>query len=134
MTPRAARRHHARPVDAHRRRAHPVVEATHDQVELGTAETATFLAHGLPAPSPRVETNSLTVTQAILRSSDCIGVISGSAGQHAQADGLLRTLPLELAGHELPVGAVWRESRPSPAVARVLDVLRSESRPGASRR
>jgi hypothetical protein len=50
-----------------------------------------------------VESNSLTVTQAILRSSDCIGVMSGSAGRHAQADGLLRTLPLELAGHELPV-------------------------------
>ena len=104
-----------------------------ENTALRRALTATFIAHGLPAPLPRVESNSLTVTQAILRSSDCIGVMSGSAGRHAQADGLLRTLPLELAGHELPVGVVWRESSPSPAVARVLDVLRSASQTGVSR-
>ena len=103
-----------------------------ENTALRRALTATFLAHGLPAPLPRVESNSLTVTQAILRSSDCIGVMSGSAGRYAQADGLLRTLPLELSGHELPVGVVWRESSPSPAVARVLDVLRSESQPAMS--
>jgi DNA-binding transcriptional LysR family regulator len=106
-----------------------------ENTALRRALTATFLASGLPAPVPRVESNSLTVTQAILRSSDCVGVMSGSAGRHAQADGLLRTLPLELAGQELPVGAVWRESTPSPAVARVLDLLRSEARevPAAGR-
>lgn len=98
-----------------------------ENTALRRALTATFLAHGLPAPPPRVESNSLTVTQAILRSSDCVGVMSGSAGRRAQADGLLRTLPLELAGQELPVGAVWREALPSPAVARVLGVLRSEA-------
>ena len=98
-----------------------------ENTALRRAVTATFLAHGLPAPAVRVESNSLTVTQAILRGSDCLGVMSGSAGRRAQADGLLRMLPLELTGHELPVGAVWRESTPSAAVAKVLEVLRSQA-------
>ncbi|HYP84063.1 LysR substrate-binding domain-containing protein [Variovorax sp.] len=97
-----------------------------DDTALRRAVVGTFSAAGLPAPRPQVESSSLAATQAILRDSDCLGVMSGTAGRIAQADGLLRTLPLALAGHDAPVGVVWRDAHPAPAVLRVIDALRTE--------
>ncbi|WP_326544044.1 LysR family transcriptional regulator [Pseudorhodoferax sp.] len=98
-----------------------------DDTALRQAVVATFAAAGLAAPRPRVASSSLAATQAILRSGDCLGVMSGTAGRIARADGLLSTLPLALVGHEAPVGVVWRSARPAPAVARVAELLRAEA-------
>ena len=97
-----------------------------DETALRRAVVATFAGEGLAAPRPRVESTSLAATQAILRDSDCLGLMSGTAGRIARDDGLLSTLALTLAGDEAPVGVVWRHAKPSPAVARVVHALRAE--------
>lgn len=113
-----------------------------DSTTLRQAIASTFAAHDLPAPRPHVESTSLAATQSILRSTDYIGVMSGTAGRRAQADGVLQVLPLELAAHELPVGLIWHERRPSAAVARMGEALRAAAvelrnaarQPGSARR
>lgn len=98
-----------------------------DDTALRQAVVATFASAGLAAPRPRVESSSLAATQAMLRSSDCLGLMSGTAGRIARQDGLLHTLPLALAGPEAPVGVVWRGLQPAPAVTRVVEALRAEA-------
>jgi DNA-binding transcriptional LysR family regulator len=97
-----------------------------DETGLRRAVVATVAGVGLAAPRPRVESTSLAATQAILRDSDCLGLMSGTAGRIARDDGLLSTLALTLAGDEAPVGVVWRHAKPAPAVARVVHALRAE--------
>ena len=79
--------------------------------------------------TPRVESTSLAATQAILRDSDCLGPLSGTAGRIARDDGPLRRLALTLAGDEAPEGVVWRVAKPAPAVVRVVHALRAEGAP-----
>lgn len=98
-----------------------------DDTALRQAVVATFTAAGLAAPQPGAESDSVSVTQAILRSSDWLGIVSGTAGRIARADGLLATLPLHLTVTEAPVGAIWRDARPAPAVVRVVDALKAEA-------
>lgn len=97
-----------------------------DETALRRAVVSTFASEGLAAPRPRVESTSLAATQAILRGSDSLGLISGTAGRIARGDGLLGTLGLVLAGDEAPVGVVWRHAQPAPAVTRVVQALRAE--------
>jgi len=97
-----------------------------DETALRRAVVSTFASEGLAAPLPRVESSSLAATQAILRGSDCLGLMSGTAGRIAHGDGLLSTLGLTLAGGDAPVGVVWRHAQPAPAVARVVQALRTE--------
>jgi DNA-binding transcriptional LysR family regulator len=99
-----------------------------DSTTLRQAIASTFAGHDLPAPRPHVESTSLAATQSILRSTDYIGVMSGTAGRRARADGVLQVLPLELTAHELPVGLIWHERRPSAAVVRMAEALRQAAR------
>ena len=103
-----------------------------DSTVLRQALTTTFVSKALAPPKPWVESSSLTATQAILRSSDCIGVISGTAGRRGKADGILDRLPLELSGPELPVGVIVREAHPPAAQLRVLEALRSVAARGVT--
>jgi hypothetical protein len=64
-----------------------------------------------------------------MRETDCIGVISGAAAHHGAALKTLAILPLRLKSDVGPVGMVWDQQEPSPALCRVLQALRDSARP-----
>jgi len=97
---------------------------------LRHAIDATFTGAGLAPPDVWLESASPTTNLGILRTTDCLGVYSLAAGLAHHDLGLLRALPLPLAYGLDPVGLVWRDARPAPPVARVLDALRAAARGG----
>jgi DNA-binding transcriptional LysR family regulator len=94
---------------------------------LRRAVDATFVEQGLAPPQAWLESTSSTLNQALMRESRCLGVMSGVAARHFERLGLLSILPLSLASDVGPVGMVWDRQEPSPALARVLDALRSSA-------
>ncbi|MEO9147955.1 MAG: LysR substrate-binding domain-containing protein [Burkholderiaceae bacterium] len=96
---------------------------------LRRAIDSTFLEHGLAPPSPQLESTSNTLIQELMRHTDCLAVVSGTAARHFESLGLLAVLPLGLKYDVGPVGMVWDTPDPGPALARVMQALREAVAP-----
>jgi DNA-binding transcriptional LysR family regulator len=88
---------------------------------LRGAIDASFIEHGLAPPVPWLESASVTVTVEALRRTDCLGVLSGAVAAQHRA---LAPLGLRLACNIGPVGMMWADREPGPALALVLQALR----------
>lgn len=95
---------------------------------LRHAIEATFAQQGLTLPEVWLDSVSFTTNQLLLRETECLAVISHSAACYYQSLKLLHELPLELTAIVGDVGMVWSEPRPGPALLRIMDALRDESR------
>ncbi len=91
---------------------------------LRAAIDATFIDQGLPAPTPWVESVSPTLNQWLMRETDCLGVLSGSAARRYAGQKLLRVLNLRLKYDVGPIGIAWDAREPGPALQRLLQALR----------
>ena len=94
------------------------------ETSLRRAIDATLLEQGLPPPAPWLESASPTVTEEVLRQTQCVGVLSGAAAARARRLRTLAMLPMHLASDIGPVGMVWDERESSPALDAVLQALR----------
>lgn len=86
---------------------------------------ATFVGRGLPPPQAWLESVSLTTNQVILRETECLGVLSGTAARHFVAMKALAIVPLRLSSEIGPVGMAWIDPEPGPPLRRAIDALRS---------
>lgn len=98
---------------------------------LRRAVDATFLAAGLEAPQPLLESVSFTTNLVFLRQGIHLGVASQSAARYYQSLGVLKALPLDIQHGIGPVRMIWRSADALPGVVSVLDALRAASRDGA---
>jgi DNA-binding transcriptional LysR family regulator len=95
---------------------------------LRQAIEATFTKQGLALPEVWLDSVSFTTNQVLLQETECLSVLSHSAARYYKSLKLLQELPLELTVNIGDVGMVWSDPRPGPALLRVLDALREESR------
>jgi DNA-binding transcriptional LysR family regulator len=87
-----------------------------------------FVEAGAPLPRNLIESVSILTNRALLRKSDCIGVMPYHVALDDVEQGLLSILPVKLKSIESPVGAILRApgSLP-PAASALLDCLRLAS-------
>lgn len=116
---------------AHKKRVTPADLAAYPWVlpQLGapirTVVDSVFVAAGIAAPIPVIESTSIRLNAELVRASDMIGVMPEDAARaYASAAGGLAILPFDL-GDRLPhVGVMTRTAPPSQALALFLQVLR----------
>jgi DNA-binding transcriptional LysR family regulator len=126
------------------RRAHPLArkrrlalrELANEPWILPLPETAlrrqierAFVEAGAPLPRNVIESVSILTNRALLRKSDCIGVMPYHVALDDVEQGLLAILPVKLKSIETPVGAILRApGKLPPAAAALLDCLRLAGR------
>jgi DNA-binding transcriptional LysR family regulator len=88
-----------------------------------------FVEAGAPLPRNVIESVSILTNRALLRKSDCIGVMPYHVALDDVELGLLAILPVKLKSIETPVGAILRApGKLPPAAAALLDCLRLAGR------
>ncbi len=88
-----------------------------------------FVEAGAPVPRNVIESVSILTNRALLRKSDCIGVMPYHVALDDVEQGLLSILPVKLKSIETPVGAILRApGMLPPAAAALLDCLRLAGR------
>jgi DNA-binding transcriptional LysR family regulator len=88
-----------------------------------------FVEAGAPLPRNVIESVSILTNRALLRKSDCIGVMPYHVALDDVQLGLLAILPVKLKSIETPVGAILRAPGTlPPAAAALLDCLRLAGR------
>lgn len=92
---------------------------------LRRAIDASFLDNDMTPPQVWLESASTTVTEEVLRLTDCIGVQSGAAASRNQKQRSLARLALNLSSNVGPVGMVWDTRESSQAIDMVLAALRA---------
>ncbi|MFO1327234.1 MAG: LysR substrate-binding domain-containing protein [Rubrivivax sp.] len=86
-----------------------------------------FHRHGLHPPADVIESASYRMQLAFLHERRAVGVLARGEAQHAQAQGLLRVLPIAVDVELPPVGLVSLRGRSaSPGVLQLAQALRSE--------
>ena len=84
-----------------------------------------FVEVGVPLPRNLIESVSILTNRALLRKSDCIGVMPYHVALDDVEQGLLAILPVKLKSIESPVGAILRAPGTlPPAASALLDCLR----------
>lgn len=84
-----------------------------------------FYKHQLNPPVDVVETASFLATLSMLQTRGALGFWARSVGQHYQAQGLVRVLPVKLPLDLPPVGLVWLRGRQrTPACQQLASCLR----------
>jgi DNA-binding transcriptional LysR family regulator len=84
-----------------------------------------FIEAGAPLPRNVIESVSILTNRALLRKSDCIGVMPYHVALDDVEQGLLAILPVKLKSIETPVGAILRAPGTlPPAASALLDCLR----------
>jgi len=84
-----------------------------------------FIEAGAPVPRNLIESVSILTNRALLRKSDCIGVMPYHVALDDVEQGLLTLLPVKLKSIESPVGAIVRApGKLPPAASALLDCLR----------
>ena len=84
-----------------------------------------FVEAGAPLPRNVIESVSILTNRALLRKSDCVGVMPYHVALDDVEQGLLAILPVKLKSIESPVGAIVRAPGAlPPAAAALLDCLR----------
>jgi len=84
-----------------------------------------FLDASAPLPRNVIESVSILTNRALLRKSDCIGVMPYHVALDDVENGLLSILPVKLKSIESPVGAILRAPGTlPPAAAALLECLR----------
>lgn len=84
-----------------------------------------FVEAGAPLPRNVIESVSILTNRALLRKSDCVGVMPYHVALDDVEQGLLAILPVKLKSIESPVGAIVRAPGTlPPAAAALLDCLR----------
>ena len=86
-----------------------------------------FSRAGLPLPQAMMESAALLTNRAVAQRADCLFVASEDAIASFEREGLLCRLPLWLDDVPQDVGMLWGDA-PSPAMVRLMDVLRLEAR------
>jgi len=135
---------YAEPICVVARRGHPLArkrrltlrELTNEPWLLPLPETAlrrqierAFVEAGAPLPRNVIESVSILTNRALLRKSDCIGVMPYHVALDDVELGLLAILPVKLKSIETPVGAILRApGKLPPAAAALLDCLRLAGR------
>lgn len=135
---------YAEPICVVARRGHPLArkrrltlrELANEPWILPLPETAlrrqierAFVEAGAPLPRNVIESVSILTNRALLRKSDCIGVMPYHVALDDVELGLLAILPVKLKSIETPVGAILRApGKLPPAAAALLDCLRLAGR------
>jgi DNA-binding transcriptional LysR family regulator len=84
-----------------------------------------FVEAGAPLPRNVIESVSILTNRALLRKSDCVGVMPYHVALDDVEQGLLAFLPVKLKSIESPVGAILRAPGAlPPAASALLDYLR----------
>ncbi len=84
-----------------------------------------FVDAGAPLPRNVIESVSILTNRALLRKSDCIGVMPYHVALDDVEQGLLAILPVKLKALESPVGAILRApGKLPPAASALLECLR----------
>jgi DNA-binding transcriptional LysR family regulator len=84
-----------------------------------------FVDAGAPLPRNLIESVSILTNRALLRKSDCIGVMPYHVALDDVEQGLLSILPVKLKAIETPVGAILRAPGTlPPAASALLECLR----------
>ena len=91
---------------------------------LRLAIDASFLAEGVAPPRPWLESVAMTTNQLLLKRTRCLVVVSRSLAEHLRRARAVVIVPLRLTSDLGPVGMVWRDRHPSPAVLAALGALR----------
>jgi DNA-binding transcriptional LysR family regulator len=131
---------YAEPICVVTRRGHPLSrkrrlslrELVNEAWLLPLPETAlrrqierAFIEAGAPLPRNVIESVSILTNRALLRKSDCIGVMPYHVALDDVEQGLLAILPVKLKSIETPVGAILRAPGTlPPAASALLDCLR----------
>jgi len=131
---------YAEPICIVTRRGHPLArkrrltlrELANEAWLLPLPETAlrrqierAFVEAGAPLPRNVIESVSILTNRALLRKSDCVGVMPYHVALDDVEQGLLAILPVKLKSIESPVGAILRAPGTlPPAAAALLDYLR----------
>ena len=85
-----------------------------------------FVEAGASLPRNVIESVSILTNRALLRKSDCVGVMPFHVALDDVEQGLLAILPVKLKSIESPVGAILRAPGAlGPAAAALLDCLRT---------
>src|SRR5215469_15964942 len=135
---------YAEPICIVARRGHPLArkrrlrlrELANEPWLLPLPETAlrrqverAFVEAGAPVPRNVIESVSILTNRALLRKSDCIGVMPYHVALDDVEQGLLAILPVKLKSIESPVGAILRApGKLPPAASALLDCLRLAGR------
>ncbi len=131
---------YAEPICVVTRRAHPLArkrrlslrDLANEAWLLPLPETAlrrqierAFLEAGAPLPRNVIESVSILTNRALLRKSDCVGVMPYHVAIDDVEQRLLAILPVKLKSIESPVGAILRAPGTlPPAAAALLECLR----------
>lgn len=131
---------YAEPICVVTRRGHPLSrrrrlslrELSNEAWLLPLPETAlrrqierAFVEAGAPLPRNVIESVSILTNRALLRKSDCVGVMPYHVALDDVEQGLLAILPVRLKSIESPVGAILRAPGTlPPAASALLDCLR----------
>lgn len=131
---------YAEPICVVTRRAHPLArkrrlslrDLANEAWLLPLPETAlrrqierAFLEAGAPLPRNVIESVSILTNRALLRKSDCVGVMPYHVALDDVEQRLLAILPVKLKSIESPVGAILRAPGTlPPAAAALLECLR----------
>jgi DNA-binding transcriptional LysR family regulator len=84
-----------------------------------------FVEAGAPLPRNVIESVSILTNRALLRKSDCVGVMPYHVALDDVEQGLLAILPVKLKSIESPVGAILRAPGAlAPAASALLECLR----------
>lgn len=94
---------------------------------LRRAIDASFVENDLAPPEPWLESAAVTVTEEVIRRTDCVGVQSGAIAARCKKLGMLTLLSLQLTSDVGPIGMVWAERESSPALDLVLQALREST-------
>lgn len=90
---------------------------------LRQAVELTFATAGVPLPRVLLASVSPSCNPVLIQQSDALAAMSGGAAAQLQAQGLLSRLPLALTHDIGDVGLVWRDAKPGPAVAALLQAF-----------
>ena len=131
---------YAEPICVVTRRGHPLArkrrlslrDLSNEAWLLPLPETAlrrqierAFVEAGAPLPRNVIESVSVLTNRALLRKSDCVGVMPYHVALDDVEQGLLAILPVKLKSIETPVGAILRAPGTlPPAAAALLECLR----------
>src|SRR5579871_5715562 len=135
---------YAEPICVVARRGHPLArkrrlslrELANEPWLLPSPETAlrrqierAFVEAGAPLPRNVIESVSILTNRALLRKSDCIGVMPYHVALDDVEHELLAILPVKLKSIESPVGAILRAPGSlAPAASALLECLRVAAR------
>lgn len=135
---------YAEPICVVSRRAHPLARKRRlalkelaneawllplPETELRRQLERAFVDAGAPLPRNVIESVSVLTNRALLRKSDCIGIMPYHVALDDVEQGLLAILPVKLKRIESPVGAILRApGHLPPAASALLDCLRVAAR------